>query len=282
MDLIFFVLMAFHVVGVLVNLRMLVHCLKEKARYSVLQSCRSGLIFQGILHVAVLALNAEESVRVFSAEETKNWCTTNNIFIVSLGFVMVYNLLAMLATDYHTILFLRRVLSPHVALLGTLTAGIATVSLLYWAGCFTIERLCSSQMATTVGCSLLLLVTMSIVWHIWSGPGEYVTKKMKSSEETSHDLLDLLIKSKTSTFVTCLFLFCVGFALLLELISSEASFSDIEQVEDFIFYKKVFYLYVLCFGVGISLPLIFHELIVSSVDEKVTANDPPGEKAFRV
>lgn len=278
-------LMAFHVVGVLFNLRTLASCFKDKARYTVLENCRGVMIFQCMLHIALLALNAEESLKtfVFSMKE-QNWCATNNVLVILLGFLLVYNLLGMLAIEYHSVVCLKRALVPQVALLGTLTAGIITTGLFLWGGFFTLEELCASHLATTVTCSLLLVLMLSIVWQICSSP-EYIATKMKSSAESSGNLLNLLSKNKTSACLTFLFLFCVALTFLVDLIDSNVSFEDFEKV---VFYERVFYLFVMCFGVGISLPVIFHEIIVSSVDEELITDDPTitvhvqGEKTLSI
>ena len=265
--------MAFHVVGVLFNLRMLTSCFKDKSRYTVLENCRAAMIFQGMLHIALLVFNAEESMKLFEFNmEEESWCTTNSAFIILLGFLLVYNLLGMLAIEYHSAVCLKRALAPNVALLGTLIAGIITTGLFFWGGFFTLEQLCASQMAMTVACSLLLVLMLSIVWLICS-PHEQITTKMESSSgDSSSDLLNLLSKNKTSACVTCLFLFCVVLTMLFEFIGSNVNSEDFEET---MFYARVFYLFVLCFGVGISLPVIFHTLIVSSrVDEKLIPDDP--------
>ncbi|KAL9970230.1 hypothetical protein ACROYT_G022570, partial [Oculina patagonica] len=111
-------LMALHLVGVLFNIRMLASCFKDKAIYTILQKCRPAMITQCILHLSLLALNANEVTRAFRSEQGHEWCGTTNVLMTSVGFLMIYNLLAILAIEDHTIVGLKREVSTKVAMLG--------------------------------------------------------------------------------------------------------------------------------------------------------------------
>lgn len=269
MNVIYSLLLTFHVVGVLFNLLLMMSCFRDKEKYTLLQKSRAVIIFQSVLHVALLALGAHESMKTFSDEEQWGWCTTDSALIIFVSFGLVYNLLAMLSIEYHTMICLKRPLSPLVAMLGTLIAGISTPGFFFWAGFFTDEELCISQTASTVASTLLLVLLLSIVWQVCTQT-EHAATKTKSSTDSSHGLLNSLRKSKASVSVTALFLFCVGLALFLEAIRSNAGFEEIEQLKKIMFFERVFYLYIMCFGVGISLPVIFLQIIDSSANDEQT------------
>lgn len=274
MNAVYLLLMAFHVVGVLFNLRMLASCFRDKGKFVVLQKCRAVIIFQAILQLALLALNAEESLKAFSSEEEQAWCTTSSVFIISVGFVLIYNLLGMITIEYPSLLCLKSALSPQVAMVGTLIAGICTSAVFFWAGFFTVEELCASQIASTVACSLLLVLMLSIVWQICTHAEQDTTTTLPTTE-SSRNLLDLFSRNKTSVLVTGLFILCVALTLILEAISSAVdSFPDTTLFERTTFFEseRVFYLYIMCFGVGIALPVIFQQLIDSSANEELNGN----------
>ena len=280
MDAVYLLLMAFHVVGVMFTVRMLLSCFRDKEKYPIFQKCRAVIMLQSILHLVLLALNVDESTKVFSNELQLEWCTTNCFLNISVGFVLIYNLLAMLAIEHPSVVCLKRSLSPQAAMLGTLTAGVSTAGILYWAGFYTVEILCASQIVSTVACSLLLLLMLSIVWQICRNTAEYATTT-NSSVKSSYNLMDLLSKNKTTISVTVCFLLLVALTFSLKAILSVINFHDIKQMEEIWFFERVLYLFVTCFGVGIPLPIIFQQMIDFSANAE-PINDYCNEKTFSV
>ena len=252
----FFMLMALHVLGALLNLRMLVTCFRDKTNSTILQKCRPTMMIQFILQLAILNMNVDESFKAFSKQHRLNCCNANNVLMISAGFLMDYNLLAMLAIRYHNIVYLKYELSAEVAILATLMAGILTSGIILWVGCFILpEELCGFQIASAFASILLLLVMLWIakriftfIYHIRANPW-------------TRD-------SPLFNFVTILFLLCFVSIIILEVVrhGSAHCFNLIaSQISDS--FERIFFLYVLCVAVGVALPVMFQQLTSdSSVD----------------
>ncbi|KAJ7379677.1 hypothetical protein OS493_014081 [Desmophyllum pertusum] len=247
---------------------MLASCFKDKAKKTVLQKCRPFMIFQCILHLTLLALNTNEAVKAFGNDQGQKWCGTNSVLMTSVGFVMTFNILAILAIEDHTILCLKREVSPAEAMAATLVAGMISCGVLFWAGVLSVEGLCSSHIASIVACSLLWLLTSWVLWRICTQV-ELVTR----STETSL-LLDFLNKNKMAVFFSALIVVCIILIIILDVISSVvSSFEQTEEeFQDIKSFERVIYLYVMCFAAGVALPSFFQQLLDSSdngSDEKV-------------
>lgn len=268
----YLILMALHLVGVLFNIRMLASCFKDKVNHTILQKSRPFMIWQCILQVTLLVLNADEVTRAFG-EQGQEWCGTNRILMTSVGFFMIYNLLAILAVEDHTIVCLERELSPTVAMSGTLTAGVTSCGILLWAGAVTSPALCVSHIASSFASTLMIFLLLFLAFRICTQADHDTVKS--STDETSL-LLSFLSKNKTAVFLTALIaLVCTTLAIF-QLLSTVVSCvvtsvyaqgSD-EEFHEAEFLQKIFYLNIIWFAVGIALPMIFRQLIDSSVNAK--------------
>ena len=186
-------LMALHLIGVLFNIRMLASCFKDKAKYTILQKCRPVMISQSILHLTLLALNADEVTKAFSSEQSHDWCGTNSDLMTSVGFLMIYNLLAILAIEDHTILGLKREVSTKVAMSGTLTAGTVSCGMLLWAGAASTPEVNHSYLVSSVARTLMMFVLLLLAFMICTQVDHDADKT--STDETS---LWLSVLSKPS------------------------------------------------------------------------------------
>lgn len=212
------------------------------------------MICQCILQVTLLALNANEAIIAFGKERRQEWCGSNSVLMTSAGFLMIYNVLAMLAIEHHTIVGLRRELSPKVAML---MFGIITFGIFFSICVFSVKELCASYATLTVACSLLLFLILWVLWRVCTHVDHHTTTK--TSTEPSA-LLDFLSKNKTAVFFSALIVLAIVFKIILDVISSVV-FNFQEEFQGIQFFEKVIFLYVMCFAVGISLPLHFQKLI---------------------
>lgn len=255
----FVLLMVFHLVGVVFNVRMLVSCFKDKTKYTILQKCRPVMVSQCILQLALLTCNAYEATRTFGSHQGAERCGTNNVLMSSVGFLMIYNILAMLAIEHNTIVGLKRELSSRVAFLifGIIMSGILLLMCMFSA-----QELCASYITLTVACSLLMIL---ILWVLWRVCTQVEHDALKTSTDTS-TLLDFLSKNKTAVFFSVLIFLAIVLEIILEIISSEAvSFQEFQDIK---LSEKVIFLYVMSFAVGISLPLHFLQIIECSPTEE--------------
>jgi len=252
----YLLLLAFHLVGLFFNMRMFTSCFKEKAKYTILQKSKSFMICQCILQVTLLALNANEATRAFDKERTHEWCRTNSVLMTSVGFLMVYNVLAMFAIEHHTIVGLRSEPSPKVALL---MFGIITFGIVCSISVFSVTELCTSYRTLTVVCSLLMLLILWALWRVCT----YVDRDTPKTTTETSALLDFFSKNKTVVFFSTLIVLAIFSKIFLDVISSVVfNFQPVEdEFQGIQFFEKVVFLYVMCFAVGISLPLHFQNLI---------------------
>ncbi|XP_078373610.1 uncharacterized protein LOC144657172 [Oculina patagonica] len=251
-------LMALHLVGVLFNIRMLASCFKDKAKYTILQRCRPVMITQCILHLSLLALNANEVTKTFSSEQGHEWCGTTSVLMTSVGFLMIYNLLAILAIEDHTIVGLKREVSTKVAMLGTFIAGVISCGMLFWASAVSTSELCVSYLASSVACTLMMFLLLLLAFRICTQTAHDSAKT--STDETSL-WLSILSKNKIAVFLT---VFCIVFEVLSIVFTSIRAQESIAQFQESRFFQKIFYLNIIWFAVGIALPVIFRQFIDSN------------------
>jgi len=251
----YLVLLAFHLVGLFFNMRMFTSCFKEKEKYTILQKSKPFMICQCILQVALLGLNVNEATRVFGKERIQEWCGTNMVLMTSVGFLMVYNVLAMLAIEHHTIIGLRREPSPKVALL---MFGMITFGIVCSISVFSATKLCTSYRTLIVVCSLLMLLILWALWRVCT----FVDRDIPKTTTETSALLDFVSKNKTVVFFSTLIFLALFLKIFLDVISSVVfNFHPVEEFQGIQFFEKVVFLYVMCFAVGISLPLHFQNLI---------------------
>lgn len=252
----YLLLLAFHLIGVFFNMRMFTSCFKEKAKYTILQKSKPFMICQCILQVALLVLNAYEATRAFGKQRSQEWCGTNSVLMTSVGLLMIYNVLAMLAIEHHTIVGLRREPSPKVALL---MFGIITFGIVFSISVFSVTELCASYTTLTVACSLLMLLILWALWRVCT----YVDRDAPKTTTDKSALLDFLSENRTVVFFSTLIVLAIVLKIFLDVISSVVfNFQPVEEeFQGIQFFEKVIFLYVMCFAVGISLPLHFQNLI---------------------
>ena len=250
MDVNYLILMAFHIFGALFNVRMLVSCFKGKKEYIILQKSRPFLILECILQLTVLSLSAEQSMKAFSLEY-QNCCSTSSVLMISSGFLLIYNLLAILSIEYNIILFIKT-----ETIVATLLAGFITSNIVLRIGCFTAdaEEQCVFQIASAIACILLLAALLLVAKRIYC---RYIFHA-KSNQSTLTSLL--------FNFLTVLFLLCFVLIIIMEVVrhGRATTYQLFHFEEGAEFFERVFYLYVLCTAVGFALPLMFQHVIESS------------------
>lgn len=273
----YLILMALHLVGVLFNIRMLASCFKDKASHTILHKSWQLMVWQCILQLTLLVLNADEVARAFSEQE-QEWCRTKRILVTSVGLFMVYNLLALLAVEDPTIVCVKRELSPKAAMKGTLTAGVITCGILFWVGAVSSSAPCVSHIASTFASALMILFLLMLVFRICT----QADHSMKSSTAETSLLLSFTRKCKTAVFLTAFVaLVCTALAIV-QLLSTAVSCFAVHVVTGSFytqgnyaefwpgvgFLHKICYLNIIWLAVGIALPVTFRQLIDSSVDIK--------------
>ena len=259
MGTVYLLLMALHARGIISNIRLLLSCFTYQDNF---QNGNALVIFQSILHLTLLALNADDTMKTFSNKQQLERSDINGVLITSVAFFLVYNIMAMIAVEYPSVFCLKQAPSAQTAMFGTLVAGISTV--LLWTGFLILEpALCNSQIASTMTCSLLLLIMVAVVWRI-CGAAEHANTRFEIRQSSGH-IVELLNADKTSAFVATCFLVLVIFTLSLPATGDVRNVQE-EHLEAVIFFKKVLYLFAMCFGVGIVLPLISSRLVMEQID----------------
>ena len=259
MGTVYLLLIALHALGIISNIRLLLSCFTYQDNF---QNSNALVIFQSILHLTLLALNADDTMKTFSNKQQLERSDINGVLITSVAFFLVYNIMAMIAVEYPSVFCLKQAPSAQTAMFGTLVAGISTV--LLWTGFLILEpALCNSQIASTMTCSLLLLIMVAVVWRI-CGAAEHANTRFEIRQSSGH-IVELLNADKTSAFVTTCFLVLVISILSLPATGYVRNVQE-EHLEAVIFFKKVLYLFAMCFGVGIVLPLISSRLVMEQID----------------
>lgn len=267
MDPIYLFLMALHLVGVLFNIRTLASCFQDKAKYTILHKSRPFIIFQCILHLSLLALNAGEVTRAFSSRQTYEWCGTNSVLMSSVGFLMIFNLVAILAVEDHAIVGLKREVSPKVAMSGTVIAGCFSCGVLLWASSASTPELCVSYLVSSIACTLLMFLLFLLAFSICTQVEHDIAKT--STYQTSL-WLSFLSKNKTVIFYITVIVICLTlaffevFGTVVTNIRTQESYSEFLQSR---FFQKIFYLNIIWFAAGIALPVIFRQLIDSGTGD---------------
>ena len=272
-------LMALHLAGVLFNIRMLASCFKDKASHTILHKSWPLMVWQCILQVTLLVLNADEVTRAFS-EQKPEWYRTKRLLMTSVGFFMIYNLLAILAVEDPTIVCLKRELSPKAAMARTLTAGVISCGILFWVGAVSSPAPCVSHIASSFASALIILFLLMLVFRICT----QADPSMKSSTAETSLLLNLTRKRKTAVFLTAFVALVCTTLSIVQLLSTVVSCAAVvtsfytqENYAEFRpgvgFLQKIFYLNIIWFAVGIALPVIFRQLIDSSADIKEKSDD---------
>ena len=275
----YLILMALHLVGVLFNIRMLASCLKDKASLTIFRQSWPVMVWQCILQVTLLVLNADEVTRAFGEQETE-WCQTKQILMTSVGFFMIYNFLAILAVEDPAIVCLKRELSPKVAMTGTLTAGVTSCGILFWVGAASSPAPCVSHIASSFASTLMILLLLILVFRICI----QADHAMKSSTTETSLLFSFTRKCKSAVFLTpFVALVCTTLVIVQSVgtvISCASAVTSVYTQENYAefrsgvgFLQKMFYLNIIWFAVGIALPVIFRQLIDSSVDAKEISDD---------
>ena len=259
MGTVYLLLMAFHALGIISNIRLLLSCFTYQDNF---QNSNALVTFQSILHLTLLALNADDTMKTFSNKQQLERSDINGVLITSVGFFLVYNIMAMIAVEYPSVFCLKQAPSARTAMFGTLVAGISTV--LFWTALFTLDpALCNSQIASTMACSLLLLIMIAVVWRICEA-AEHANTRFEIKQSSGH-IVELLNADNTSAFVATCFLVLVIFTLSLPAIGYVRNGRE-KHLEAVIFFQKVLYLFDMCFGVGIVLPLISSRLVMEQID----------------
>jgi len=237
---------------------MFASCFKDKAKYTILQKTKPFMLCQCIIQVAILALNANEATTTFEKEHhgSKEWCGTNSVLMTSLGFLMIYNVLAMLAMEHHAMVGLRREPSSKVALL---MFGLLTFGIVLSITAFSVTELCASYTTLTVACSLLMFVILWVLWRVCT----YVDHETPKISTETFSLLYVLNKNKNVLFFSTLIVLAVVLKIILDVVSSVVfNYQEVEdEFKSLQFIEKVLFLYIICFAAGISLPLHFQNLI---------------------
>ena len=229
MDVNYFILMALHVIGALLHLRMFANCFKEK--YSIVSTDFTILMFlQSFYQIGFLALNTDETMKVFSNERGQDFCTHNSAYMISLASLLNYVPLTLAGFTY--IQSYRTVLAVYQTVSVTAMLVIGNVLVV----CFSsVEKLCVFRVALALPCMFLLVV---MLWVLYVGTWN------KSSLSVS--------------FVTILFL--LGFVSIMNLeVIRHGSLQNIE------FFQRISFLCVHCTIVGVLLPLLFERVLDSVV-----------------
>ena len=259
-------LMAFHLIGVLFNIRLLASCFKDKTKYTILQKCRPAMIFQCILQLILLALNAYQVTKAFSDHQEKEWCGTNGVFTTPVAFFLIYNLLAILAIEDPSIVGLKRKLSPIQAMSAAFITGIISCGILLWAGFFSTAELCTSHLASIAACWLMIGILLVLAWKICMHVDQDAAKT--TSRETSPEL-NFQSKHKATVFLAALVVVCILFAILKlveTVVISLQQRVDFQNWTDIQFFQKLVSVNVIWLAVGIALPVCFQQLIDYSAD----------------
>lgn len=173
--------------------------------------------------------------------------------------------------SYHSFNFLKRELSPKVAMLGTLTVGITSSGVLFWA--VSSPALCASHITSSFASTLMILVLVLLAFRMCT---QADTRK-PSTNETSL-LFSLISKNKKAVFLTpFVALVCSTLALfqflgtVVTCVYAPQRYADFPHGVGFI--QKIFFLNIIWFVVGIGLPVIFRQLINLSFNAKEISDD---------
>ena len=251
MDLIYLVLAAVDLAGVVFNMRMLQSCFKDKTKNTFVQRSRMLAIWQVTCQATILVMDAVESLNRFDVHPSES-CNVFRVMSIIMMLIQVCNITAIMIIYLdHYMADQNKKQSSKVKITGAVSMGIIGSIMIWWYSCGFQEII--SQIAVRVVCvvcvAFVLFLLCAALRNNIDGVSEGVTTE--ASMETSPLLLRGLKDDKK--LISFIALLLMVFVLIL---------SDVPHLS--LHFKEACFLLVTRFVVGFVLPLTVIDVIDSS------------------
>ena len=251
MDLIYLVLAAVDLAGVVFNMRMLQSCFKDKTKNTFVQRSRMLAIWQVTCQATILVMDAVESWNRFDVHPSES-CNVFRVMSIIMMLIQACNITAIMIIYLdHYMADQNKKQSSKVKITGAVSMGIIGSIMIWWYSCGFQEII--SQIAVRVVCvvcvAFVLFLLCAALRNNIDGVSEGVTTE--ASMETSPLLLRGLKDDKK--LISFIALLLMVFVLIL---------SDVPHLS--LHFKEACFLLVTRFVVGFVLPLTVIDVIDSS------------------
>lgn len=252
---------ALDLTGIVLNMRMLWSCFKDKTKYKFLQKCRSLTISQCACQVTILLTNAVQSWPGFEFES----CNVFGGFLITMNFLLACNMVAILIhldSGYPV-----ETCENQEAYLSKLKIPAALVvfgSIILWYSYF--SQVFLSQMAVKGILFAVMITLVALLYAAFSGSSchyQLTDASTNTSTTASFSLWNVCQENRITLFFFALSLILV--AVLLGALPRSSFSMDFEQAIIF----QEFMCSLITRLVGIALPLVICDLIDSSYEETV-------------
>lgn len=252
---------ALDLAGIVLNMRMLWSCFKDKTKYKFLQRCRSLTISQCACQVTILLTNAVQSWPGFEFES----CNVFGGLLITMNFLLACNMVAILIhldsgypieTCENQEVYLSKLKIP--------AALVVFGSIILWYSYF--SQVFLSQMAVKGILFVVLITLVALLYTAFSGSNchyQLTDASTNTSTTTSFSLWNVYQENRITFFFFALSLTLV--AVLLRALPRSSFSMNFEQA---IIFQK-FMCSLITRLVGIALPLVICDLIDSSYEETV-------------
>lgn len=240
-------------VGVFFNSRMLLSCLKNKAKYTFLQNIWPVVICQTVYHVTVLAMNTVDAWRKLDVQRVE-YCSVVYVLVSTvITFFVGGNLMAILAMESrNTLASVDQSREPFSTCTlfrtAVLALGFSVTVILRCYICF------DQQLAFYVmNISVIVVVTIIVLLLVACGssvPSLDLDRIAPNHPMPRTSLLTRCRNNKGTVLFVALFLMCIGLAMT-QLFSTQA-------------FQAFSYLLIMNTVVGIALPVTFGDFIILS------------------
>ena len=248
--------------AVVLNVRMLLSCFKDKTKYKFLQKGRILVICQFACNVTIIVTDAIESWKGY-ASQLGECCNIYRILSLSVMFFQACNVTAIL-----TIYFERREtngnreLSTKLKISALLSLGFTGSVVIWWYNCFS-PHILSQVVLKAVFAATVIFVVLLFVVAVRNINIQFDRPEENTAEAS---LWKFCKENKRSVFFITLSIMCLV-VILSGVPRSESPLS--QDFEKTLVFKEALYSVVTRFIVGIVLPLALSDLIDSSYEGKI-------------
>ena len=185
---------ALHLAGIILNLRMLRSCFKDKIKYTFLQKCRTLAICQCSCQVTILVVDAVESWKGLETQPRES-CEVFRVLSNSMLFFQGCNFTAIFIIyfDQPTAHGTRKIFSK-LKISATLCVGFLGFAMIWWYSCFS-QQLYSHYIALTIILMVMVIVTAAFAVLVFAA---------NASGNSNQDTLENTIaEASMNTFSLC-------------------------------------------------------------------------------
>ena len=248
---------ALDLAGIVLNMRMLRSCFKDKTKYTFLQKCRTLAICQCACQVTILVADAVGSWKGLETEY-KESCNFFRVLSSSTLFFQGCNLIAILIIYFdHPTSYGTPELCSKLKISAALSLGLIGSTMIWWYSCFSQDFLFQMALLVLFVVSVAFVVLL-LAWDARNNIHDQLEDATQQASMKTCSLLRHVFKEhRRPVLFIALLLVC-----LVVIFSGSPRSAENEVL------KEVLYSVITRFVVGIVLPVTFSDLIELSKGEE--------------